>query len=133
MAGSKATNAEIADRRERCVKYYLNTLPNFTQFIDWYLSAFDKKFNTGVTDWKWVVEHISTTGDTSISVKRWRRIAQLEQQYKDADNAKEKANIVMMAAKLEGVDVNRHEIEANINAPKSIFKIDLDSETTTEE
>ena len=129
MPGKKATNAEIAERRERCVKYYITTLPNYTQFVSWFMEAFNKGKNTAVTDWQWTVENIAKESETSTNVKRWRRIAQLEQQYKDADTAKEKANIVMMAAKLEGIDINRHEIDAQINSPKSIFKIDLDNES----
>ena len=129
MPGIKSTNAEIEARRERCVKYYITTLPNYVQFVNWYKEAFSKGKNTATTDWQWTVENVAKESETSTNVKRWRRIAQLEQQYKDADSAKEKANIVMMAAKLEGIDVNKHEIDAHVSGPKSIFRIDLDQGT----
>ena len=133
MPGIKSTNAEIEARQDRCVQYYITVLPNFTQFINWYMEAFDKGKNTAVTDWKWTVENVAKEGATSNDVKRWRRVMQLEQQYKDSDNAKDKANIVMLAAKLEGIDVNKHEIEAHINSPKSIFKINLEEDEATKE
>ena len=132
MPGIKSTNEELDSRRERCVKYYITTLPTYTQFVNWYQEAFGKGISTAKSDWSITVENVAKESETSTNVKRWRRIAQLEEQYKGATEAKEKANIVMMAAKLEGIDVNKHEIDAHVNGPKSIFKIDLDNEETKE-
>ena len=126
--GEMSNQAEMKARREKCLAYFLDNLPNYTQFRSWFMAKFDKQHNTAVTDWKWVCDNVSSEGETKIGVKRWRRIQQLDEQYQEADNPKDKANIVMMAAKLEGVDINRHEIDANVNSPKSIFKIDLDNE-----
>ena len=133
MSGkNRATQAEIKERRQRCADYIIEYAPNYSQFILWHKDAFTKGKNTATTDWQNAWSIVAKEGNISTDAKRWRRISQLEKQYEDADTAKDKATIVMMASKLEGIDVNKHEIEAHVKADKPIFNIKLDDGVDTD-
>ena len=126
MPGKKSTQAEIKQRRERGVDYIIEYLPNFTQFIRWHQEAFSKGRSTAQDDWQKCLLMVAEEGKMSTDAKRWRRIMQLEKQYKDAEEGKEKANIVMQMAKLEGLETIKQEITANIKADKPLFNINID-------
>ena len=87
--------------------------------------------STANTDWNRAWKELAELRKEEVIHKRTIRITQLEYQYKQAqaeNDFKAAAVILMNIAKLEGIDVNKLEIDAKVKTDASIFKINVDDE-----
>ena len=127
MSGKgKITQAEKEHRLTECALYLSQKSPTHGQFIDWFMDKYDKCRSMANYYWKDSWAQLTELRKEEIGHQRTIRIAQLEYQYRKActeNDFKAGANILMMLAKLEGIDVNKHEIDAKVRTDASIFKI----------
>ena len=130
MSGhNKARPEELAKRIDECVIFILKRNPNYKTFINWHQPKFDKKKNTATTDWQKAWAQIHVEGKLDTDANRARRVFQLEQEYEAAEAGKDRAGILMQISKLEGIDVNKHELNATVNVEKPIFNLGDNVET----
>ena len=130
MANNRKNNKSTADQKEKMIlesaEYIFDNDVTRPEFVKWFMAKYDKRERMAYEYWKWGWERCTKLREDKIQDRRTKRIIQLEHkanklsaegQHKDA------AQIIMMIAKLEGLDVHKVEMDANINKPKSIFEI----------
>ena len=132
MSGkNKVTEAEKIHRLAECALYLSEKAPTHGQFISWFQAKYDKGRTMANYYWKDAWHELTELRRDEVVHKRTIRITQLEWQYKAAckeNDFKSAAVILMNIAKLEGIDVNKHEIDAKVKSDVSIFKIGLDDD-----
>ena len=123
---AKHTDAEIENRKVECALYLVEEAPTHGQFISWYMAKYSLGRSMANYAWKDAWSELTELRKEELNHKRTIRITQLEWQYKKAqkeDDYKTAATILMHIAKLEGIDVNKHEIDAKVQTDRDIFKI----------
>ena len=132
MSGKgKITEAEKEHRLVECALYLSKHAPTHGQFIEWFQDKYDKGRSMANYYWKDAWAQLTELRKEEIGHQRTIRITQLEWQYKAAckeDDFKAASAILMNIAKLEGIDVNKHEIDAKVKTDASIFKINVDDD-----
>ena len=126
---AKHTDAEIKHRKVECGLYLAEHAPTHGQFISWFMAEFNLGRSSANYAWKGAWSELTELRKEELDHKRTIRITQLEWQYKKAqaeDDFKTASTILMHIAKLEGIDVNKHEIDAKVQTDRDIFKITLD-------
>ena len=127
MSGkNKVTFGAKEARAIDCALYLAEHAPTYGQFIEWFMTKYDKCKATANSDWNIAWRELTELRKEELVHKRTIRITQLEYQYKKAqqeNDFKAAAVILMNIAKLEGIDVNKHEIDAKVRTDASIFKI----------
>ena len=133
MSGKNKVTGGAKDARAiDCALFIAEKAPTYGQFIEWFMTKYSKGRSTATTDWNRAWKELTELRKEELVHKRTIRITQLEYQYKKAqaeNDFKAAAVILMNIAKLEGIDVNKHEIDAKVRTDASIFKIvDKDDE-----
>ena len=123
---TKHTNVEIDHRKVECALYLAEKAPTHGQFISWFMAEYDMGRSMANYAWRDAWSELTELRKEELDHKRTIRITQLEWQYKKAqaeDDFKTASTILMHIAKLEGIDVNKHEIDAKVQTDRDIFKI----------
>lgn len=135
MPGIRSTDKEMDDMELWSAELLSSREVTFTEFTDLFMAKFNKRYNTAVTNWKSAWKRLSKLREIKIAGKRMYRVTQLEYRYRELvkeGSHKDAANVLMNIAKLEGIDVNRIELDANLKAPLPLFNIDLNTGSVEE-
>lgn len=126
---SKGTDAEQEKRILDSADYVQRYDPTRAQFTVWFLDTFPKvkSERTAHEYWKKGWERCTSVREDQIKDRRTKRIIQLEHQYNalKGDDPKGAAQILMMIAKLEGLEVRAQDREATdkFEADRPIFTV----------
>jgi hypothetical protein len=126
---SKGTDAEQEKRILDSADYVQTYDPTRAQFTVWFLETFPKvkSERTAHAYWKKGWERCTSVREDQIKDRRTKRIIQLEHQYNalKGDDPKGAAQILMMIAKLEGLEVRAQDREASdkFEADRPIFTV----------
>lgn len=134
---SKGTDAQIEKRTLDSAEYVSNYDPTRKQFAVWFLDTFPdvKSESTAFKYWKLGWERCTKIREDKIMDRRTKRIIQLEHQYNalKGDDPKSAAQVLMMIAKLEGLEVRAQDREASdkFEADRPIFTVYKDKKDKT--
>jgi hypothetical protein len=134
---SKGTDAQIEKRILDSAEYVSAYDPTRKQFTFWFLETFPevKSESQAHKYWKLGWERCTKIRENKIVDRRTKRIIQLEHQYEalKKDDPKAAAQVLMMIAKLEGLEVRAQDREANdkFEADKPIFTVYKDKKDKT--
>lgn len=126
---SKGTDAEIEKRVLDSAEYVSAYDPTRMQFVAWFLDTFPKvkSERQAVEYWKLAWERCTSIREDKIKDRRTKRIIQLEHQYTalKKDDPKAAAQVLMMIAKLEGLEVRAQDREESdkFEADRPIFTV----------
>jgi len=133
----KGTDAERQKMLLDSAEYVSAYDPTRKQFIDWFLDRFPNISSSrqAAEYWKKAWEKCTEVREDQIKDRRTKRIIQLEHQYTalKGDDPKGAAQILMMIAKLEGLEVRAQDRDANdkFEADKPIFTVYKDKKDKT--
>ena len=134
---SKGTDAEREKRILDSADFVSRYDPTRAQFTVWFLETFPKVKSERQAHeyWKLAWERCTSIREDKIKDRRTKRIIQLEHQYQalKGDDPKGAAQILMMIAKLEGLEVRAQDRDANdkFEADKPIFTVYKDKKDKT--
>ena len=132
---SKGTEAQIEKRTMDAAEYVSSYDPTRAQFTVWFRDEFPeiKSDRQAHEYWKWAWERCTKVREDKLQDRRTKRIIQLEHQYQalKGDDPKAAAQVLMMIAKLEGLEVRAQERDANdkFESDKPIFTVYKDKKT----
>ena len=134
---SKGTDAEIEKRILDSAEYVSAYDPTRAKFLVWFLDTFPKikSERQAVEYWSKAWTRCTKIREDKIVDRRTKRIIQLEHQYAalKKDDPKGAAQILMMIAKLEGLEVRAQDREESdkFEADRPIFTIYKDKKDKT--
>lgn len=126
---SKGTDAQIEKRTLDSAEYVFNYDPTRKQFTTWFLDTFPdvKSESQAHKYWKLGWERCTKLREDKIMDRRTKRIIQLEHQYNalKGDDPKAAAQVLMMIAKLEGLEVRAQDREESdkFEADRPLFTV----------
>ena len=133
----KGTDAERLKMTLDSADYVSAYDPTRKQFVAWFLDKFPNisSERQAAEYWKKAWEKCTEVREDQIKDRRTKRIIQLEHQYAalKGDDPKAAAQVLMMIAKLEGLEVRAQDREANdkFEADRPIFTVYTDKKDKT--
>ena len=127
MAGNRPDNKSTHEQQEYmknlAADYILDNDVTRKQFTEWFKSKFPRITSDRHAHnyWKWGWERVAKMREEDKKNTRAKRVTQLEYQLSASEDPMDKAKILMMIAKLEGIDVNRMEVETSEKKAKPLF------------
>lgn len=125
---SKANKIEHEQHLDECVEFIMGNLAGWTTFTSWAREKYDINNKQANTMWKSAWEVISEQLETDRGKRRQYYLQELERLKDEAENDGKWADAIKaitLQQKLEGLEVNRVEVEGNIT-----FNVDFSDKTS---